>query len=136
MDTYNEAHLFVAAIRILSHQKGLPPSVEDVCAMLGVSDEAGHRICRDLQKRKIIETMVDPYSIKLSVADHLELEKISREEDRHNNLSRELEKFLQEKRKKEKSAVEIQTEMDKKKRDMLADIEAKFKKEMEKFKKS
>jgi hypothetical protein len=136
MDTYSEAHLFVAAIRILSHQKGWPPSVEDVCAMLGVSDEAGHRICRDLQKRKIIETMVDPYSIKLSVADHLELEKISREEDRHNNLSRELEKFLQEKRKKEKSAAEIQTEMDKKKRDMLADIEAKFKKEMEKFKKS
>ena len=136
MDTYSEAHLFVAAIRVLSHQKGSPPSVEDVCTVIGVSDEAGHRICRDLQKRRVIETLADPYSIKLSVADHLELEKIPRQEEQHNNLSRELEKFLQEKRKKEKSAAEIQTEMNKKKRDMLADIEAKFKKEMEKFKKA
>ena len=78
MDTYSEAHLFVAAIRILQHKQNMPPSLEDVCSMIETSVESGHAICRNLEKRRIIAVMEDPYSLKLNVADHLAIEQIER----------------------------------------------------------
>jgi hypothetical protein len=135
MDAYTEAHLFIAAIRVLQHQKGKPPALEDVCAMIGISVESGHALCRDLEKRGALETLQDPFSIKLNIADHLELEKIPRRQPEGSGLARELEKFRAEKKNKERKTAEIQAELDKKKRNMLADIEEKFKKEMAKYKK-
>ncbi|MEE4242271.1 MAG: hypothetical protein V2I36_12455 [Desulfopila sp.] len=135
VDTYEEAHLFVAAVRVLAHQKGVAPALTDVCSLVGISSEAGHALCRSLEKRKIIETLSDPYSIRLCISDHLALENIPRGREEKDSLAKELEKFKEEKKKKEKSAAAIQAEIEQKKRDMLADIEAKFKKEMEKYKK-
>lgn len=98
MDAYTEAHLFVAAIRVLQHLEGFPPTIEDVCAMLRVSVEAGHGVCRDLQKMKIIEIYTDPFSVKLAVADHLEIEKLPKQAVEENRLARELERFQAEKK--------------------------------------
>jgi hypothetical protein len=134
MDTYTEAHLIVAAIRILQHRKGAPPKIEEVCALLEISDEAGHTISRNLAKLGIIERLEDPFSIKLTVANHLEIEKIPRNVPESNGLAQELEKFQAKKMKADKKVADIQAEIDKKKRDMLSSIEAKFKKEMEKYK--
>lgn len=133
MDTYTEGHLVVAAIRILQHQKGLPPSLEDVCTMLGHSTESGFAISRNLKKSGIIETLEDPYTIKLLIADHLKLEDLPRQENQEANLAKELEKFQSEKKNKEKKFAEMQAEMEKKKKDKLSEIEAKFKKQMEKY---
>ena len=46
--TYHHAHLFVAAIRILDHQKSTPPTIEDVCQLVNFSLERGHFICNQL----------------------------------------------------------------------------------------
>lgn len=135
MDTYTEAHLIVAAIRILQHRNGAPPKIEEVCALLEISDEAGHTISRKLAKLGIIERLEDPFSIKLTVANHLEIEKIPRNVPEANGLAQELEKFQAKKMKADKKVADIQAEIAKKKQDMLSSIEAKFKKEMEKYKK-
>jgi hypothetical protein len=135
MDTYTEAHLMVAAVRILQHRNGSPPKIEDVCALLEISDEAGHSISRKLAKLGIIERLEDPFSIKLAVANHLEIEKISRNVPEAKGLSRELEEFQAKKMKAEKKLSDIQAEIERKKRDLLSSVEAKFKKEMEKYKK-
>ncbi len=135
MDTYNEGHLFVAAIRVLLHQKGVPPSLEEVCTMLGHSTESGHAISRNLKKAGIIETLEDPYTIKLLIADHRKLEDLPRQENQETSLAKELEKFHSEKKNKEKKFAEMQAEMEKKKKDKLSEIEAKFKKQMEKYSK-
>jgi hypothetical protein len=132
MDAYTEAHLFVAAIRVLQHQGGSPPKLEDVCAMIRISVELGHTLCRRLEKLGVIETFEDPFSIKLAVANHLEIENISRKVKEENSLAKELEKFKAEKKNVEQKVATIQAEMAKKRQDMFADIEAKFKKEMEK----
>lgn len=134
MNAYNEAHLFVAAIRILQHQQGILPSLEDVCTMIDISIESGHTIVRSLERLGIIEVLEDPYSIKLSVADHLAIEKIEGQEE-GNSLARELENFQAKKQNSEKKIADIQAQIDQKKKDMLSDLEAKFKKEMDKFKK-
>lgn len=133
MDTYTEAHVFVAAIRVVQHQKNIPPTLEDVCDLLGSSAESGYAICRTLKKRGIIETLEDPYSIKLFVADHLALEQIPRTREQENTLAKELEKFQQEKRSKDKDVARIQAELDRKKQEKLSDIEKKFKEQMKKY---
>jgi hypothetical protein len=135
MDEYTEAHLFVAAIRVLQHLEKFPPNIEDVCTMLRVSVESGHAVCRNLHKLKIIEIYSDPFSVKLSVADHLGIEKLPKQAEEENRLARELEKFQAEKKSAEEKVATIQAEMAKKRQDLFADIEAKFKKELEKQKK-
>lgn len=135
MDTYSEAHLFVAAIRVLQHQKKNPPSLEEVCLMIGSSTESGYAICRTLKKAGIIETLEDPYSVKLFVADHLGLEKIPQQQNQESSLAKELEEFKKEKSSKEKKFADMQAELEKKKKDKLSEIEAKFKAQMEKYKK-
>ena len=135
MDAYTEAHLFVAAIRVLQHQGGCPPKLEDVCTMIRISVELGHVICRRLEKLKVIETLEDPFSIKLAVANHPEIENIPKKVKEENSLARELEKFKAEKKNVEQKVATIQAEMAKKRQDMFADIEAKFKREIEKQKK-
>lgn len=135
MDTYTEAHLFVAAIRILQHLNGSPPKVEDVSAMLRISVESGHTICRNLKKLGIIETYEDPFAVKLSVASHLEIEKLPRQAAQENILAKELEKFQAGKKNLDQKVADLQAEMARKKKEMFADLEAKFKKEMDKGKK-
>ena len=135
MDTYSEAHLFVAAIRVLQHQKNNPPSLEEVCAMIGSSTESGYGLCRTLKKAGIIETLEDPYSLKLFVADHLGLENIPRKQSSENSLAKELEKFQLEKSNRERKFEEMQAELEQKKKEKLSAIEAKFKAQMEKYKK-
>lgn len=134
MDKYSEAHLFVAAIRILQHKHKLPPSLEEVCSIIDISVESGHAVCRNLQKKGIIEIIEDPYSLKVNIADHLAIEEIKQQEE-ENSFAKELENFQSQKQESEKKIADIQAQLDKKKKDKLSDIEAKFKKEMEKFKK-
>ncbi len=134
MDAYNEAHLYVAAIRLLHHQDGGLPSLEGVCQVLNVSVEAGNAVCRNLKKRGIIEILEDPFSVRLAVANHLDIEKIPQGRNEENNLAKELEKFQAEKRNMDQKVANIQDEMKKKKQDMFSDIEAKLKKEMDKAK--
>lgn len=134
MNTYEEAHLYVAAIRVLQHQLGAPPSLENVCNLLEVSVESGHAVCRGLKKRGIVETAEDPFSIKLSIADHLAIEEIGQKEQKQDSIADELARFQAKKKNVDDKLAGIQAEIEKKKKDMFSDIEAKFKKEMDKFK--
>jgi len=134
MDAYNEAHLFVAAIRVLRHQKNSPPSVEEVCRLLHISDEAGHALCRKLQGLAIIETVADPFTVKMAVANHLALESLPHEEEAKDALARELERFQAEKKSGDQKISALQAEFARKQQEKLAGIEAKLKKEMERRK--
>ncbi len=135
MDPYHEAHLLVAAIRILHHKKHSPPTIEEVCSTLDISVESGLATCRNLDKRGIIELSEDPFSIKLGIVDHLEIEKLPRETKKGDNLSKELEAFMAKKKDMDKKVEEIQADLKKKRQDMHGGIEEKLRKEMEKMKK-
>jgi len=134
MDIYNEAHLFVAAIRLLRHQHNSPPSVEEVSLALRVSDEAGHALCRKLRALGIIETVADPFTVKMAVANHLALENLPRQEEAKDALARELERFQAEKKSGEQKISSLQAEFARKQQEKLAGIEAMLKKEMERRK--
>jgi hypothetical protein len=134
MDTYTEAHLFVAAVRVLQHLNGSPPRIEDVGEMLRISVESAHTTCRNLKKLGIVETFEDPFAVKLAVADHLEIEKIPRKAAQENTLAKELEKFQAGKKNLDQKVAEIQAEMAKKRKEMFAGLDAMFKNEVDKDK--
>ncbi len=98
--------------------------------MLGISVEAGHTLCRNLEKRDIVEIYQDPFGIKLAVANHLEIEKLPREAQSENTLAKELEKFKAKKVDMEKKAESIQAELEAKKKNMFKNLEEQFKKKL------
>ena len=135
MDAYSEAHLFVAAVRVLQHRGGCPPAIEEVAEMLDLSVEMAHTICRRLSKAGIVEALTDPFTVKLAVANHLAIEELPRTAVEENSLAKELARFQSEKKNVDEKVAAIQAEMARKRQDLFADLEAKFKKEMAKNKK-
>lgn len=135
MDPYTEAHLFVAAIRLLHHQKQTPPAIEDVCETLNVSVEGALAVCRKLEKSSIVTMSEDPFSIKLGVGNHLEIENLPKEQKDGDSLSEDLEKFMAKKQDMDKKVEAIQAGLQKKKQDLHSDIEARLRQEMDKMKK-
>jgi hypothetical protein len=135
MDPYNEAHVFVAAIRILQHLKGTAPPVEDVCSMLDISVESGLVVCRKLKRLGIIEIIEDPFSIRLCVANYLEIETLPREIKDEGGLAKDIEQFMAKKKNMDQKVEDIQAALKKKKQDLFRDIEEKMKQKMDEMKK-
>jgi hypothetical protein len=134
MSPYDEAHLIVAAIRILHHQKKSPPTIEDLSTLLGISVEAGLADCRTYEKKGILDIAEDPFSIKLGIADHLKIEELSRDAEDENRLAAELEQFMNKKQDFNKKVDAIKAELEQKRKSLHNDIEEKLKKEMKNLK--
>ncbi len=122
---YEEAHLFVAAIRVLRDRHGRPPSVEAVCELLDRTPEWGRLLCRRLADQGIIEPVEDPFTTTLFIADHLKIESLDREAP-EAGLARDLERFQREKQQKSAKVDAIIAEQDKKKRDLFAELDRKL----------
>lgn len=135
MDAYTEAHVFVAAIRLIQHKEGRPPKLDTVCALMNISIELGNSISRKLHKKGIVEILEDPFTIKLVIADHLAIEQLPKTAPEGKGLAKELEQFQAKKKNTDDKIAAIQAEMARKKQDLFADLEAKFKREMDKQKK-
>ena len=130
-DFYAQAHLISAAIRILEHQHGTPPSVEKVCETLAFSVEQGHRLCNRLKEKNIIDITSGAFGTRLFIVDHLKIEKIPRGET-GSSMEAELRKFRDSQKGLEKKVENIRAEQEKKKKDLFADIEKQFKQQTKK----
>ena len=126
-DIYSKAHLVVAAIRVLQHQKKAPPSIDDVCDSLGFSLEQGHLIARKLFDMEIISLVEGAYGPRLYIKDHLKLEDIATGED-ESSLGEELEAFRKERENISQKIESIQVQQSEKKKDLFAKLEAQLKK--------
>jgi len=78
---YEEGHLIVSAIRVLTHKQANPVSPGDVAALIDYSTEKVLHICRRLQQDGIIKSVEGPYDQKLYIMDHIKLEKLA--QDKH-----------------------------------------------------
>lgn len=126
---YKEAHLIVAAIRILEYRQNAPPTLEDVAKMLAISPEEASRISRNLRSMGIVETVEKSGETRLFVSDHLRIEELS-DQPEQDGLSRELEKFRQKKQNEKKSLESLKAQQEEKRRKMQQDIEQKLKNRM------
>ncbi len=132
MDAFTEAHLFVAAIRICEYKFGGTADMAEICNILGYSVEHGHTVCRKLEKKGVVKAFEDPFTFKVSIKDYLAIETFSKKPEEDDILAKEIEAFKAKKRDMDQEVAAIQAEIDRKKKDMFADIEAKLKKELNK----
>jgi hypothetical protein len=128
---YNDGHLIVAAIRVLTHIKGRPPAVADVLSMLAFSTEGGNLICRKLEQRGIIEASEGPYGVRLFIRNAPLLEKIDRDEE-GNRLDDALEDFKSRRRDYDSEIAAFKARQKDRKNTVFAEIEKKLKSEMTK----
>jgi len=125
-DLYSNAHIVIAAIRVLAHQKNTPPSIEDVCQSLSFSLEQGNFICNKLQEMQIIEIVEGSYGTRLFIKNHLKIEDIPRG-DKVSGLEEELKKFQSSRKDFTKEIESFQAKQAKKQKDLFAELEKKLK---------
>ncbi|MEE8432478.1 MAG: hypothetical protein V3S16_14620 [Candidatus Desulfatibia sp.] len=132
-DLYSNTHLVVAAIRVLTHQKKAPPSIDEVCQALSFSLEQGNFICNKLKETGIIEVVEGAYGTRLFIKNHLKIEDIPKG-DKVSTLEEELKKFQNSKKNFTKKIESFQAKQAKKQKTLFAELEKKLKQETDKKK--
>ena len=132
-DPYSQAHLVVAAIRVLEHRQSAPPSIEEVCRTLEYTLEQGYMICRKLKELDIIDIVEGNFGTRLSVKNHLAIEEIPRG-IQESHLDKELKAFqtTRKERTKEMEVQSFKAKQEEKKKALFAEIEKKLKGNLEK----
>jgi len=130
-DLYSNAHLVVAAIRVLTHQNSAPPSIDTVCQALSFSLEQGNFICNKLAETEVIEIVEGAYGTRLFIKDHLKIEDIPKG-DQVSSLEDDLKKFQDSRKDFTKKIESFQTKQAKKQKNLFAELEKKLKQETDK----
>ncbi|MBF0100604.1 MAG: hypothetical protein HQK77_06815 [Desulfobacterales bacterium] len=125
-DLYTDGHLVVSAIRLHEHQKGMSPSIEDVCNLLNYAQEAGNRIIQQLQQKNIIEVIESAYGNRLFIKDHLKIEDLPKK-IKENSLKQDIDKFHESKKQMNEKIHLIQQQQSAKKKHLFEEIEQKLK---------
>jgi hypothetical protein len=128
-DLYNQAHLFVAAIRVLTHQKSAPPAMQNVCDLLDCSLEHGHWVSRRLTALEIIEAVQGAYGTRLFIKDHRKLEEIA-QTPTENKLDEALREFQASRQDQSQKVAAVQAEQKAKQKNLFADLEKQLKKDL------
>lgn len=127
----SQAHLVVAAVRVLAHKTGRPPSVEELAELLGWSKELVGHLVRALEARSIVQTIKSPFDLRVEIGNYLGLEELP-VEDTGPGLQDEVEEFHERFRKKQEELQNLfdSGEVERRKRQRLAGLD----KELEGFK--
>lgn len=126
-DLYEAAHMMVAAVRVLTHQKRLPPTLSAVCQTLCFSEEHGLLVCRRLIEAGVLEMTSTAHDNKLFVKNHLAIEDIPRGRG-DSRLDEELRRFQASRSQINQKVESIQAQAEEKKRKLFAQLEQQLKK--------
>jgi hypothetical protein len=130
---YESAHLFIAAVRVLTRKDETPPDIDQVCELLGFSKERGGLIGRRLEEIGALEAVPGAYGLRLFVRDHLKIEDLPKEEA-PDRLKDELSRFKAEQQKTANRIATLQADQKKKKKSLFEEMEKKLRAEIEKKK--
>ncbi|MFO7971807.1 MAG: hypothetical protein R6U40_08660 [Desulfobacterales bacterium] len=126
-DFYSNAHLVVAAIRILTHRESTPPSIDQVCRTIAFSLEQGNFICKKLKEIGVVDVVEGGFGTRLFVKNHLKIEEIPKPK-KEDTLEESLKAFQNSKKDFTKKIESFQAKQAKKQRDLFAELEEKLKK--------
>ena len=129
-DFYSDAHLVIAAIRILEYRNSAPPSIDEVCRTISFSLEQCNFVCSKLNEMNIIDIVEGAFGTKLFIKNHLLIEDIPKEAT-EDSLGKELKKFQESKKNYTQKVELFQTEQKKKKKDLFSELEKKLKKDLD-----
>ena len=126
---YLEGHLFVAAIRILEHQNGSPPALNEISGLLDFSTEQTGLISRRLQEAGIVKVVESAFGDRWGIENHLALEELPKDEATRQ-MDEALQQFKAEKSKMAQKIETIKAQQAQKKKDLFSEIEKKLKKDL------
>jgi hypothetical protein len=126
INLYKDAHLFVAAVRVIQHRRETPPAIEEVCDLIGLSKERGLFLLRRLVEEKIVETVLQNDIDRIFIKDHLKIE-LFQEMQETSNLDKALEAFQAKRGQMDKKVGAIRASQQKKQQDLFANLESKLK---------
>ena len=89
-----DGHLAVAAIRVLRHQQGRPPSPAEIEKLLGWGDEQTHVVLRGLVGGGILRMHETPFDAHFEIDDHGKLDDLLPEAEQ-SALGSEVDEFKQ-----------------------------------------
>ena len=87
-----QAHLVVAAVRVLGHKLGRPAAIEEIGELIGYSKELTGHLVRALEACGIVQEIKSPFDVRVEVRDHVKIEALPRE-DTGPGLQDEVEEF-------------------------------------------
>jgi len=124
---YEEGHLFVAAVRVLSHKENRPPTLDEVTELLNLSKEVVFLTARGLADRGILHLMENPFEIHVEIADHLAIEELPRD-DTGPGFGEDLDEFHEKKKREQDEMGDFFKNggMEKKKGEKLSKMEEEF----------
>ncbi|MGD2029361.1 MAG: hypothetical protein PVG86_05415 [Desulfobacterales bacterium] len=126
-DSYSNAHLFVAAIRVLTQQNSSPPSIDQVCRIISFSLEQGNFICKKLKELGVVDVVEGGFGNRLFIKDHLKIEEIPKGK-KEGKLEESLKEFQNSKKEFSRKIESFQAKQAKKQKDLFAELEKKLKK--------
>lgn len=77
-ELYEQAHVFIAGIRVFEHLHGRPPTLQGLSDFLKISEEELSLLARKLEDRTIIRVIQAGSQIRYSIADHTGVEALPR----------------------------------------------------------
>ncbi len=73
----DQAHLIVAAVRVLQHRETVPPRIEEVAELLGLVPEPVAVAIRELVELGILREVTDAYGVRLEIGDYPRIEELA-----------------------------------------------------------
>jgi hypothetical protein len=119
---YQNGHLVVAAIRVLTHRRNGPPSVDAVTELLNFSPEQANLLCSKLHELGIVECLEGGFGTRLFVRDHVKLEDLP-DEAQTPAFAEAIKKFQEEKKSLTRKVDAIKAEQAEKKKALHAELE-------------
>ncbi len=127
--SYEDGHLIVAAVRVLSHGKDKPPTPEDIAQLLDLPVDFARNLVIALGEEGILHVIENPFEIRAEVGDHLKLEDLPRASEKPA-IEDELEEFVRRKQRQVEETEKMLSldEIEKKKKEKLSKLEEEMKK--------
>ena len=126
--SYEDTHLIVAAIRVLSNNAAKPPTPEDVAELLDKPPDLIRSMIIVLGAEGILRVVENPFEIRAEVGDYLKIEDLPRASE-VPSIKSELDEFVMRKKKAQDETGKSLSldEIEKKNREKMARLEDEMK---------
>jgi benzoyl-CoA reductase/2-hydroxyglutaryl-CoA dehydratase subunit BcrC/BadD/HgdB len=126
--TYEDTHLIVAAIRVLSNNSAKPPTPEDVADLLDKPPDLIRSMIIVLGTEGILRVVENPFEIRAEVGDYLKVEDLPRSSE-VPSIKSELDEFVRRKKEAEDETGKSLSleEIEKKNKEKMARLEDEMK---------
>lgn len=89
----HEAHLVVAAVRVLDHVEKHPPTETEVAALLQWHEDRARVVAHGLVEYGALDAIKSPFEVRYRVSDHAKVDALPEGEGVDDSISKEMKAF-------------------------------------------